>query len=352
MTWGNLLDTELVHRARTDKARSLDGDARARAHDRAARRARSRRVCVALAIAPLAIASLLSTAARADETASVGGTPTVARSRTRSPSVEWTWPRFRWWEYAATTGVYVADVYVRFEEPPPDHPRWIGQNPFDDAIRGWLRGDTLETRAAAVKASDWLSWTGTAYPFAIDLPVVLFVHREPGVMWQLLMMDLEANSVAGLINNSLFHFAGRARPSTPDCAANPGYDALCGDAANNASLPSGHVLTIATAAGLVCVHHRYLPIYGSEAADAGACALLSAATAATGVARVVADRHFATDMLVGAAIGFGSGYGLPWLLHYRSGRALDADGDGRAVMVLPLAGPNLLGLSLAGVGPL
>ncbi|HVU49278.1 MAG TPA: phosphatase PAP2 family protein [Polyangia bacterium] len=217
-------------------------------------------------------------AARADATPAADGTTTLARSRTPSPRVEWTWPRFRWWEYAGTAGVYVADAWVRFHEPPPDHPRWIGQNPFDDTI------------------------------------------------------------------------AGRARPSTPDCAANPGYDALCGDIANNASFPSGHVLTIATAAGLVCVHHRYLPLYGSEAADAGACALLTAATAATGVARIVADRHFATDMLIGATIGFGSGYGLPWLLHYRAGRALDAGGEGRAVMLLPLAGPNMLGLSVAGVG--
>jgi len=292
-----------------------------------------------------------SSAARADAPPEAVAT-SAARSRTRSPRVEWTWPRFRWWEYAGTTGVYVADAWVRFDEPPPDHPRWIGQNPFDDTIRGWLRGGSLEARADAVKASDWLSWTGTAYPFAIDLPVALFAHREPGVMWQLLMMDLEANSVAGLINNSLFHFAGRARPSTPDCAANPSYDALCGDIANNASLPSGHVLTIATAAGLVCVHHRYLPLYGSEAADAGACALLVTATAATGAARIVADRHFASDMLLGAAIGFGSGYGLPWLLHYRYGRTPGDGGEARTVTVLPLAGPSTLGLSLVGVGPL
>jgi membrane-associated phospholipid phosphatase len=346
MTSGNLLDTESVHRAHIDKRRALVGDADVRAHDRASRRARSRRVCAALALAALVAAR----AAHADATLDADAAPTIARSRTPSPSVEWTWPRFRWWEYAGTTGVYVADVWVRFEEPPPDHPRWIGQNPFDDTIRGWLRGGTLQTRQDAVKASDWLSWTGTAYPFAIDLPVALLAHREPGVMWQLLMMDLEANSVAGLINNSLFHFAGRGRPSTPDCAANPGYDALCGDASNNASLPSGHVLTIATAAGLVCVHHRYLPLYGSEAADAGACVLLSAATVATGVARIVADRHFATDMLIGAAIGYGSGYGLPWALHYRYGRALD--GERPAVSVLPLAGPSTLGLSLVGVGPL
>jgi hypothetical protein len=112
------------------------------------------------------------------------------------------------------------------------------------------------------------------------------------------------------------------------------------------------VLTIATAAGLVCVHHRYLPIYDSDAADAGACALLSAATVATGVARIMADRHFASDVIAGGAIGFGSGYGLPWLLHYRYGRGPEGGRQARAVALLPLAGPDVLGLSVTGIAPL
>jgi membrane-associated phospholipid phosphatase len=95
-----------------------------------------------------------------------------------------------------------------------------------------------------------------------------------------------------------------------------------------------------------------LPIYGSDAADDGACVLMSAATVATGIARIAADRHFATDVLAGALIGFGSGYGLPWFLHYRT---RDANGAGEAtagVALLPMAGPGLLGLSVAGLVPL
>ena len=271
----------------------------------------------------------------------------------RRARVEWVWPRFRLWEYGGTAATYAASWYVRNHELPPDHPTWLGANPFDDTIRDWLRARTRAGRATAVTASDRLSLAGTAYPFAIDLPVVLFAHREPRVMWELLMMDLEANAVAGLLNNTLFHFAGRARPSSPACAADPSYDDLCGNTANNASFPSGHVMTIATAAGLVCVHHRYLPIYGADAADGAACLLLSAATLATGVARIEADRHFATDVLAGGSIGFLSGYGLPWLLHYRSGAARDDRGRPRAgVTLLPLAGPDALGLSVAGLSPL
>jgi membrane-associated phospholipid phosphatase len=362
---GILLDVESVHRVLVDNTRP-----RASATERAratflARRARSRRVCVALALAGATLFGG-ARAAHGDVTPASAEKPAVApyvppkltpkpaggkqvRTWTPSPRVEWTWPKFRLWEYGATGAAWAADIWVRYKEPPPAKPRWIGLNPFDDAVRSWLRGGSASSRQTAVTVSDWLTWTGTAYPYAIDLPVVLFIHREPGVMWQLLMMDLQANAVAGLINNTLYHVAGRGRPDAADCAANPNYDPLCGGASNNASFPSGHVLTIATATGLVCVHHRYLPIYGSRVADASACALLAAATVATGVARIVADRHFATDMLIGGVIGFGSGYGLPWLLHYRYGRLETVD-EGPHVTVLPLAGPNVLGLSLAGVG--
>jgi membrane-associated phospholipid phosphatase len=137
---------------------------------------------------------------------------------------------------------------------------------------------------------------------------------------------------------------GRGRPGLDDCRANPNYDVLCGMAENNVSFPSGHTLTIATAAGLTCVHHRYLPLYGSVAADRGACAFATALTVATAVARLMSDRHFASDTLIGGAIGFGSGYGLPWLLHYRGGLEPEA----RHVAVTPWAGPRGAGLGLVG----
>jgi membrane-associated phospholipid phosphatase len=275
----------------------------------------------------------------------------VKCTRARRARVEWdpSWQRVRLWEYPAIAGLFAVDWYVRYHEPPPDRPSWEGNNAFDDTIRGWLVASSREGRRVAAKVSDDLVLAGAAFPFAVDLPVVLFVHGQPSVMWQMLMMDLEANAVAGVVNNTLFHYGGRARPNTQNCNADASYDSFCNSPGDNASFPSGHVLTIATAAGLVCVHHRYLPIYGSDAADTGSCVLMAAATVATGIARIVADRHFATDVLSGALIGFSSGYGLPWLLHYRTG---DVAGSGEArpsIALLPMAGPGLLGLSVAGL---
>jgi membrane-associated phospholipid phosphatase len=266
------------------------------------------------------------------------------------PVLAWApaWPRFRTWEYVGTALVGVTSWYVRNYRLPPQQARWQGSNAFDDTIRGWLRADTREGRERASAVSGPLTYTGYVVPFGVDLGIVLVAHREPRLMWQLLMLDLEAFAVSGLVNNTLFYVVGRARPSAPDCAANPAYDDLCGVGAN-ASMPSGHTLVMATGAGLTCVHHHYLPIYGDGVADGAACALMSLVMVATATTRIMADRHYASDTLLGMAVGFGSGYGLPWLLHYRPGVALDArDSNRRAVALVPFASSGQLGLGMVG----
>ena len=296
----------------------------------------------------LAALLLVPARARADE---VTAAPVPAP--VRSARVEWspTWRRFRLSEYIATPAIAALSLYVRRNLDPPVHQKWQGGNAFDDAIRDWLRADTREGRAQAVKVSDWLSLGGSAFPYVVDLPVVLLAHRQPQVAWQLLMMDLEANAVSGLISNFMFYAVGRGRPSTRDCALDPTYDPLCGGLGNNASFPSGHTQTIATAAGLTCVHHHYLPIYGSPVADVGGCVLMSLATLVTATTRIIADRHYATDILLGSVFGFGCGYGLPWLLHYRTPGDPDHLGEvasGRRFGLVPFGGPGRLGLAVIG----
>jgi membrane-associated phospholipid phosphatase len=272
-------------------------------------------------------------------------------SPTSDAPVEWSpkWPRFRAWEYAATATLGVASMYLYRYRLPPDQPKWQGDNAVDDAIRGWLRADTRAGREAAGRVSDVLWLGGTAAPFAIDLPVILFVHRQPALAWQVLMMDLEANAVAGFINNGLFAVVGRGRPSYRDCSIDPTYDELCGGVGNNASFPSGHTLGIATGTGLVCVHHRYLRLFDHPAADTSACVVMVLATVVTATTRIMADRHYASDDLMGAAIGFASGYGLPWLLHYRHGVDTPLEADRPSVVLLPFVANGILGLGAAGI---
>jgi membrane-associated phospholipid phosphatase len=290
----------------------------------------------------IALCLLLLAPASARAQTAAAADPPPRRPLTWNPE----WPRFRIWEYAGTAALGIGALVYQTKATSHDQPSWTGGILFDGAVRGWLRADSPSTRASARLLSDRLWMGGTAVPFVIDLPVALLVHRQPGVAWQMAMMDLEAYAVSGFLNRVLEYEVARARPSAADCAADPGYDELCGSSANNASFPSGHTLGIATAAGLTCVHHQYLPLYGHPLADGAACVVMSTATVATGIARMVGDRHHASDVLFGAALGFGAGYGIPWLLHYRNG--VHVQKEGPRTVLLPWAAPTGVGAAVVG----
>jgi membrane-associated phospholipid phosphatase len=267
------------------------------------------------------------------------------------PRVAWSpqWRRFRPWEYVTSAVLGVGAFVIHYYDPPPTQPLWQGRNAVDDAFRDWLRVGTQPGRTLAGDVSNILWLGGSVVPFVVDLPVVLLAHRQPQVAGQLLLMDIEATAVSQFINNALLFETGRARPSYQSCLADPSYDKLCGTPGNNVSFPSGHVMGIATAAGLTCVHHHYLPLYGNSVADTGACVFMSAATVATGMTRIMADRHSASDVLVGAGLGFAIGYGMPWLLHYRApAGSTRTEAPGPGMVMVPIGAPGTLGVGLLG----
>ena len=315
-------------------------------------------------------AGSLAPPAAAGSAAATTAAAALAKPLPAKPRLAWNpaWPRFRAWEYAGTILVGGTSLYLHAHRVLPAQPRWQGDNPFDDTFRDWLRARTRAARTRAADFSDILQYYAPIVSYLADVPVILAVDHDVRLSWEILMMDLEANAVAGFITNTLFITAGRARPLYASCVADPSYDVLCGGSGTNASFPSGHTLTVGTAAGLICVHHRYLPIYGHPLADDGACAFMVLATVTTAITRVMADRHWASDALFGAAVGFGSGYGLPWLLHYRArtdggGRGATSDrgasagpadgggaGDRDAHMaVVPFGGQRTVGLAIVGV---
>jgi membrane-associated phospholipid phosphatase len=259
-----------------------------------------------------------------------------------SPDKPLTWSpeysRVSGWEYAGTALLGAATLSLQFFATPPRRSRFSGGLLFDDAVRSGLRAGTPGGRARARSISDATWYGGMALPFVLDVPVALV--RGDGVGGQMLAMDLEAFAVSGMINRLFELELGRARPGRDHCLGAEAGEYSCGTDQANVSMPSGHTLLVATAAGLTCVHHRYLPIWGNPAADVAACGLMVAATAATGVTRVIGDRHYATDVLAGSLIGFGVGYGLPWLLHYRRGVRAEAAGP----IILPLASSDGFGV--------
>ena len=112
------------------------------------------------------------------------------------------------------------------------------------------------------------------------------------------------------------------------------------------SFPSGHSSSAAVAAGLVCTHHAKLGLYGSAAADIGACVVSSAMAVTAGAMRIVADRHYATDVAAGLLIGGGIGVG--WPLWFHAPRKREEPANAFRFTVLPVASPTSPSLQLVG----
>jgi membrane-associated phospholipid phosphatase len=251
------------------------------------------------------------------------------------------WPRFRPWEYVATGIVGPAAIaeYIWLKGEPT--PRTTGGILFDDSVRNALRLRSTSALRVAWTAADVVGISVTVLAVGVDSLLVPLWRGSSDVALQTTLMDVEAYAFSSIVAITLYDKVGRARPSYADCKVNPSFSPDCGVAATD-SFPSGHTNEAFTAAGLSCANHGQLPIYGSGLADSLACARDVTLASLEGVLRVMGDRHYATDVLAGAAIGFGFGFGLPNLLHYRdasyfAGRTelsiSPAVGDGRVGVV-------------------
>ncbi|WP_437677334.1 phosphatase PAP2 family protein [Sorangium sp. So ce131] len=268
--------------------------------------------------------------------------PTAAGPRRPPPArqVAWDprWPRFRVGEYVAT-GVVAATAFATLAIPPVEG-RWTGVSGFDRSAREVMRIGSDRNREFARDASDLLLVLTTNHLAVDALLVAWWGHGRGSVAWQLAMIDIETLALNAAVNGVVAGFASRERPYRAQCGGPEELqDRDCRGSKRYRSFYSGHSSTAFTAAGLTCSHHARLPLYGGGAADALACGASLATAAAVATLRVVSDQHFATDALTGAALGTLTGFGVPWLLHYRGGaRAVDAGaprGDGVSIRFVP-----------------
>ena len=198
---------------------------------------------------------------------------------------------------------------------PPTEPRWRGGILFDDSVRRTVRLESPTARQRLRTVGDWPYYLSPALPLVVDPLIVSLLGRgDAKSAANLELMGLEAFSYAGLLSFVSTRISVRERPDTTECRR------LHPDAANceldTEAFWSGHTSIVAASAGLVCANHRYLPLWGSPLADASACALAGTGALVTAVSRLMADRHYATDVLVGMGVGFAFGYGVPVVLHY------------------------------------
>lgn len=238
-----------------------------------------------------------------------------------------------------TTAVAGSLVFEAFYHESPDALLY-GPILFDEPFRQRLRAADFEDRERAALASDVLLGVLLAWPFIDSLGVVGLGDMNSDVSWQLSMIAVESYAADYVINTLFKVLVHRDRPHGDRCtlldrALNPGR---CGTRGRTRSFYSGHTSAAFNAAGVVCITHAHLPIYGSTAADAFACGAAMVTASMVGILRVIADRHHISDVLIGSVVGLLTGILLPWGLHF----AWDpVPGDEATVRMDPLRATHL-----------
>jgi hypothetical protein len=263
----------------------------------------------------------------------------VAESRALAADpdkVEWSddWPRVKVAEVVAAVALTAGDTAFEKWVPLPNHADWTRPILFDSWARDTFRGHTAAIQSFASTSTDIMYKGGALVPFLIDdYFAAAGIHQNVDVAWQLAVIDFQSFGIAGLASLVAEHSVGRARPYTLSCGHGFVRDAqghqlqVCGTGNDYRSFYSGHAAATATTAGLVCVHHQHLPLFGGGLADLAPCLTMIAVSAATGVMRLVYDEHWASDVIVGWLDGALSGYVLPSLMHFGFGDGERAPGE-------------------------
>jgi membrane-associated phospholipid phosphatase len=202
--------------------------------------------------------------------------------------------------------------------------RWCATNSFDLGVRGLFNGQ-MQPSTAGFKGAD----VASTIVGLIGLPVAmagldaLLAFRGRHIR-QTFLVDVlliaEATAVAMVLTQITKFSVGRARPYTVG-SANP----LPGATDDFVSFFSGHssfafavVSSAATVMQLRNMPHAWL-----------AWAVGLPLATATAVLRLSADKHWASDVLVGTAIGLSCGVLIPRIFHPRKSR------EGVSVSVAP-----------------
>jgi membrane-associated phospholipid phosphatase len=274
-----------------------------------------------------------------------------ASAASAQPKVEWQphWPKVSTAEYVLTGAAIAGTVsIVAFGDPPEDgYGRGVL---YDDAVRDLIGARDRQGRDLARTIGDFGYRSLLVYPFA-DAAITGLVHGNGEVAWQMFAISAQAMAFAGIAGVATDHLIGRARPSNDPCKSDPEYEHFCNEADEFSSFISGHTAVASASAGVTCAHHLNLPLYGGGAPDVLACVGASALAITTGVARLVNDRHWATDVTFAWGVGAVTGYVLPSLIHYRPPPASERAGARHSLRhtFVPSISPQGFGVSWLGM---
>lgn len=218
--------------------------------------------------------------------------------------------------YILTGSLLATGLGCEFTMRPERESDWRGGTLFDEDARSFMRLGSAEGRSHAATASDVLVMSLLAYPL-VDAAFVA-ANGNGSLAWKMFMVDAESMAMTTTVLALTRNLVGRERPYVRGCDG-PDPDKGCGTDDSRRSFMSGHTAMAFTAAGLICTHHSELDIYGGGGGDTATCVVATTAAFAAGTLRMMADKHYATDVLAGAAVGAFSGFILPRLLHYGFG---------------------------------
>jgi PAP2 superfamily len=254
--------------------------------------------------------------------------------------------RFGWVDGALTGGGLTALIVSRTIGPGTSGPQ--GGVWFDDDVRDALRASSYSGRLLAADVSDVLLGLSVAYAlFADPLINASWLRKSPDVGKQVFLLNAEVLALTLGLQQTVANTVGRERPYGQTCGTSDLSEDTeqCEGGDRYRSFFSGHTSVPFALAASTCTHHLYLPLSGSSKNAWIACASGFLVAGTTGVMRVVADYHYATDVLAGAFIGSAIGFGVP-LLHYTTGVRLPAAQMGTVRLQLA---PMGVGLQLYGV---
>lgn len=209
--------------------------------------------------------------------------------------------------------------------------RWCATNAFDD----WGRG-LRATGQGVLVAETFSNVFGYAGVPLLSFGALALVAGIDGAFenmgWDLLI-SAEATMIAVMLNQLTKFLVARPRPymshPSADTASFVGKnDDFLSFFSGHATLSFALVASVATVARLRGYSKAYL-----------AWLIPLPFAMATAMLRVAADKHYLTDVLVGAAVGSLVGFGSTWLFHNH-----EAQEDGLSLQFSPM--PN--GLMLSG----
>jgi membrane-associated phospholipid phosphatase len=231
------------------------------------------------------------------------------------------WPRFRVWQYGYTLAALTSGLVLRFGV---DHgeANWRGGVLFDDAITERAGLEDPATRLFAQRMTDGFFYGAMAYRLVDSVVVPWAGYGDADLALQMSMIDLQSFGTVAIVLWGTQALVRRERPAiTLRCESTEDHSELvtCGPSAErNRSFIAGHPAVGMAAAGLTCMHHANIPLYG-RTGDTLACGLMLGAAGMNGIGRLMTENHYASDLVLGYALGGFAGFVLPSLLHYGFG---------------------------------